>query len=114
MGKLSVIAILAMVLVGCGNEDKDESTAKRVGDKVGETLTDFFSGVGKGFDEKRKVEVRLSEALIAVGLTRTTAKSTATSAPAKAITVYFLAKRPFKDASLRRHLAIVFNISTVI
>ena len=50
MKKIAVFTVACtMLLCSCGKKE-DESLAKRAGSKVGRTLTDFASGVGKGIE----------------------------------------------------------------
>jgi len=88
-------AVIAVVFVGCGKGDK--SLAKQVGSKVGETLTDFASGVGEGVDNKLIVKVELSEDLTKDGVSQTSAKPVNGNQGAKAISIYFVTKKPLKS-----------------
>ena len=94
-----LIPLLAVLLAipGCGKKNEDESGAKRAGNKVGETITDFASGIGKGIDKQMVVNVELSDGLKQRGITKNTAKALGMDHPnAKGITVYFGSKDPFK------------------
>lgn len=92
-----LIPLLAALAVVCGCGKQDESVAKKAGSKVGETLTDFAVGVGKGIDKQMVVNVELSEELTKQGITKTVSKSIGIDHPnEKGITVYFMAKTPFK------------------
>jgi hypothetical protein len=90
------IAAPIVVLLVCGCGKRDESMAKTVGNKVGETLTDFASGVGKGIDKQMMVKVRLSEEVTKQGLSKTISKSRGIDLEEKGITVYFTATTAFK------------------
>ncbi len=92
---LGAVILLTLAIVGCGKSD--ESLAKRAGSKVGETLTDFASGVGAGVDKKMIVTVELSKALVDAGISRTIAKSGGIDHPdAKTMSVYLTSQKPFK------------------
>jgi len=93
---MKTMAALLLVLVVCGCGRRDESVAKTAGSKVGETITDFASGVGKGVDKQMMVNVKLSEAVAKQGLSKTVSKSRGMSDKGKGITVYFKAAAPFK------------------
>lgn len=92
--KKTAVLVAIALLCGCGKSD--ESMAKRAGDKVGETLTDFATGVGKGVDRQMTVNVELSDEVTKQGLSTTIAKSGGLDASQKGITVYFLAETAFK------------------
>jgi hypothetical protein len=98
---IPVLVMLAAVLpCGCGGEE-GESAAKRAGDAVGGTLTDFASGVGRGIDKQMTVNAELSEELAAEGITMTSAKSAGfgvdgSKGVTKGITVYLIAARPLQ------------------
>jgi hypothetical protein len=93
-----LIALLAVLLVGvpgCGKQD--ESLAKQTGNKVGETLTDFASGVDKGVDKQMAVNVELSKSLVDAGISTTIAKSNGFDPKGtKGISVYMIASKPLK------------------
>ena len=94
-GILGAAILLTLAIVGCGKSD--ESMAKRAGNKVGETLTDFASGVGKGVDSRMAVTVELSAGLAEAGISKTVAKAGGLDHPnLKCISVYFISKKPFK------------------
>jgi hypothetical protein len=89
-----IIAIVCLLLiVGCGK--KEESITKKAGAKVGEALTDFASGVGKGVDKKMEVKVELSKTITDSGVSTTISKLDALGK--KTLTVYFIAEKPFKS-----------------
>jgi len=87
-----VLAALALVS-GCG---KGDDKAKQSGEKVGQAVTDFAAGVGRGADKSLLVNLTLTPEMEAQGLSKSTAKSTGLTEGKKAITVYFVAKTPFK------------------
>ena len=88
----TVALILIMVIYGCGK--KNESLAKKAGSKIGSTLTDFTTGIGKGIDKQMKVKVELSDELKGLGISKTIAKSMGLDK--KGITVYLLSKDEMK------------------
>ncbi len=93
------------VVTGCGKHD--EGLAKRAGSTVGETLTDFASGVGKGIDKQMTVTVELSQAFADQGVSKTIAKSVGigpanTKGTAKGISVYLIATKPFQSKLVAR------------
>lgn len=97
-GKIILLFAILLLAAGCGK--KGESVAKTAGNKVGETITDFATGIGKGIDKQMTVNVELSDELVKKGLEKTVAKSTGLDSPReKGISVYFIAKLPF-DAKL--------------
>jgi hypothetical protein len=98
-----LLALLLILAAGCGKHD--ESLAKRTGSAVGETLTDFGSGVGKGIDKQMAVNVELSKAVADHGLSKTIAKSLGINhAHDKGISVYLIAAKPFKSKLTARAL----------
>ena len=106
MGRKWVLAGFLAVLVcfqatGCGR--KDESISKKVGRKLGESVTDFGSGVGTGFDAQMTVNVELTEDLAKLGVSSTMAKSLAPSVP-KTITVYLITQNKLEGTLVARAL----------
>jgi hypothetical protein len=116
MNRLAWLLVVSWVVVaGCGSDD--ESVAKKTGAKVGETLTDFASGVGKGIDKKMMVNVELSKELADQGLSSTIAKAGGIDLdrprdpvrPEKdlhqsSILVYVIAAKPFKGTLIAKAL----------
>ncbi|NLE58227.1 MAG: hypothetical protein GX616_07700 [Planctomycetes bacterium] len=111
MNNLLKFALVSIVcFAGCKGED--ESVANKAGTKVGEALTDFASGVGKGIDKQLAVNVELAPALAELGVSKTVAKSTVLDAPSsspagsdserKGITVYLVATHPLKSRLIAR------------
>lgn len=93
--KQAISFVVALgLLAGC--ERKDESVAKRAGDKVGQAVTDFASGVGQGVDKRMEVSVELSSELAARGVEKTVAKSLGIESTDKGIVVYLIARDPLK------------------
>lgn len=83
---LACLAVVALVIAGCG--DDDESGAKKTGRGIGKGATDFVKGMGEGIDEAMKVEVELGPAMIAKGFKKTVSKSTGMSTEKKGVAVY--------------------------
>lgn len=102
MRTLSWMAAAVVLVVGCGK--KDESLAKKAGGKVGEVLTDFAAGVGKGVDKQMLVNVELTPAVTQAGLTKTVAKSLAMGASTNGFTVYLVAGRALKGQLVAKAL----------
>ncbi len=96
MRKILVPWVAALAVVcGCGKQD--ESVARKAGSKVGETLTAFASGVGKGIDKQMVVTAELSEELTKQGITKTISKAIGMDHQnQKGISVYFIAKAELK------------------
>ncbi|HVO10445.1 MAG TPA: hypothetical protein VMX54_06780 [Vicinamibacteria bacterium] len=88
-------ALCATLMVSCCGEGQkakgEESLARRAGSKVGETWTQFASGVGAGV--ALTVPVELSEELRDRGLTKTVARSLGGDARGKGFTVYLIAAK---------------------
>jgi hypothetical protein len=102
---IRLLAISLVVVAGCGKHD--ESAAKRAGNAVGETVTDFASGIGKGVDKKMTVNVELSKPLSDRGLSKTVAKLAETEKHAhvsKGVSVYLIASKPFKSKLVAKAL----------
>lgn len=99
-----LLFLSACLLTGCGR--KDESVAKTAGSKVGEAVTDFALGVGKGFDKKMVVKVELSPLLVEKGLSTTVAKwiEPTTAASDKGISVYVIATKALKGRFVAKAL----------
>ena len=73
MKYITMFGLIATLLVSCGK--KDDGIAKKAGEVIGQQVTDFTKGVGKGIDQKMMVVVSLSPQVQALGLTNTVAKS---------------------------------------
>jgi hypothetical protein len=91
MRRIICLAFVLLVTVGCGKKS-DESLAKQAGGKVGETLTDFVSGVGKGVDQQLIVKVEMSKSLADLGLSNTVSK-----AIPHGFSIYLVAAKPLKS-----------------
>ena len=82
-------AVVCAMMIGCGKSD--EGIAKKMGRKVGETATDFATGVGKGVDTQLAVKVALTPEAEKLGLKTTVAKWNGEPGGKKAISVYLIA-----------------------
>jgi hypothetical protein len=96
MKNLLIVTLSSLIAVaGCGK--KEDDTAKTVGNKVGQTLTNFAKGVGQGIDKEMTVETELSQELIDQGISKTISKSSGIDHPdQKGITLYLNSKNAFK------------------
>jgi hypothetical protein len=102
MKYITIIGLITVVLVGCGK--KEDSMAKKAGETIGQQLTDFTKGVGKGIDQKMSVEIALRPEVVALGLTNTIAKSLGLDASKKGISVYFIASQSVSNTLVARAL----------
>jgi len=96
-----MISLLAVLLTGCS--EKDDSIAMKAGEKLGQQVTDFTKGVGKGIDQKMMVQVSLSPQVLALGLTNTIAKSLGLGGT-NGISVYFIASQNISNTLVVRAL----------
>jgi hypothetical protein len=101
MKYITTIGLMAALLVGCGK--KDDSIAKQAGEAIGQQVTDFTKGVGKGIDQKMMVQVSLSSQVQAIGLTNTVAKSLGIGST-NGISVYFIASQGVSNTLVARAL----------
>lgn len=97
-----LLCTVPLLLLACGR--KDESLAKRTGSTVGETITDFASGVGRGVDTKMKVSVDLSPELVNRGLSKTVARSFGIGSTDEGFSVYIISKQKFAGTLVARAL----------
>lgn len=99
-----VLLLPALVLVmGCGGEN--DRGAHQAGQKVGETLTDFAKGVGKGVDTQLEVPFELNEEASNLGLQATAAKNSGLDKEGqKTIAIYIIASRPVTARLVARAL----------
>jgi 3-hydroxyisobutyrate dehydrogenase-like beta-hydroxyacid dehydrogenase len=86
--------ILVTLAVMCGCSKQGENAVGKTGEAIGEKITDFAKGLGRGIDQKMVVDVVLRPEVQALGLTSTVSKSLGLDASKKGITVYFIASRP--------------------
>lgn len=95
-------ALLALLLaaLGCSGEGK----AKKAGQAVGETVTDFAKGVSTGIDKRLEVEVDLSTRVSGLGLSKTIAKAAGIDSHQKGITVYLLSSKPVAGSLIAKAL----------
>ena len=81
-------------IIGCGGAaDHDAST---MGQAIGENVTDFAKGVGKGIDNKLQISTEISPALQQQGVTMTVGKQgpvPAANDGTKSISVYCLSQK---------------------
>jgi hypothetical protein len=101
MKHIALFGLMAALLIGCGR--KDDSIAKKAGEVIGQQVTDFTKGVGKGIDQKMLVQVSLSPAVQALGLTNTIAKSLGMGGT-NGISVYFIASQGVSNTLVARAL----------
>jgi hypothetical protein len=87
-------------VVGCGKGD--DGIAQKAGEAIGQQVTDFTKGVGRGIDQQMVVQVALSPEVQALGLTNTIAKSLGMAAPKKGISIYLIASQSVSNALVAR------------
>ncbi len=98
-----VFVVVAALAVSTACSKGDDSLAKKAGSKLGETVTDFASGVGKGVDRQMVVEVDLGPSVVEKGLTKTIAKSSGLEGP-KEISVYLVSSAAVKGVLVAKAL----------
>jgi hypothetical protein len=95
--KLLVIVMLisvATLVTGC---EIDKDFPNKVGTKIGETVTSFFSGIGKGINKEKSTNVQLSKELTDQGISNTSSKVKITNRPdKKSISVYLISDKEFQ------------------
>src|SRR5262245_34692440 len=101
MKHLTILSLLAVLLMGCGKDE--DSLAMKAGEKIGQQMTDFTKGVGKGIDQKMMVDVALSPQALALGLTNTIAKSLGMGVT-NGISVYLVASQNVSNTLVARAL----------
>ena len=89
---IPLVLACSMLLSFCGGKD-DESLAKKAGTKMGETLTDIATGMGKGIDKQMSVDVELSQAMLDIGISKTISKSMGLDSEGKGITLYLTTEK---------------------
>src|SRR5262245_47805265 len=87
-------------MIGCGKQA--DKLADRAGDAVGQHLTEFTKGIGKGIDKKMMVDVKLKPEVYALGLTNSFAKSLALDESRKGFTVYLIASQSVSTTLVAR------------
>jgi hypothetical protein len=102
MKQIAILGMIAALLLGCGKED--DSLAKKTGEKVGQQLTDFTKGIGKGIDQQMMVQVSLSPQVQALGLTNTIAKSHGLGSRTNGISIYLIASHSVSNTLIARAL----------
>jgi hypothetical protein len=105
MKNFLVLLVLSLIVAtGCGK--REGTLADQAGTKMGETLTDFASGVGKGVDKQMMVNVELSKTLTDQGISHTVAKSLGINpSNTKGISVYLIASKALKSKLITKALA---------
>ena len=88
MKSMTLVILFLFVASGC---DDGKSVAKSAGSRVGETVTDFASGIGEGVDKRMEVTLDLSPKCADLGLSKTVAKSLGLK---EGISVYVISERP--------------------
>lgn len=88
---ITILITITGLLVGCGKQG--DKIADKAGDAVGQHLTEFTKGIGKGIDKKMMVDVTVKPEVYALGLTNTFAKSLGLDEFKKGFTVYFIASQ---------------------
>lgn len=95
----AAFALIVAASFGCG-----DGHAKKAGQAVGETITDFAQGVGSGIDKRLEVDVELSPEVVDLGLSKTVAKSAGMDGKKKGITVYLLSQKPVTGSLIAKAL----------
>src|SRR2546426_12779899 len=101
MKYIMIISLIGALLTGCGK--KDDGIAKRTGEAIGQQVTDFTKGVGKGIDQKMMVQVSLSPQVQVLGLSNTIAKSLGIGST-NGIAIYFIASDSVSNTLVARAL----------
>jgi len=101
MKYIMIISLIGALLTGCGK--KDDGIAKRTGEAIGQQVTDFTKGVGKGIDQKMMVQVSLSPQVQVLGLSNTIAKSLGIGST-NGIAIYFIASESVSNTLVARAL----------
>ena len=101
MKHLALLGLVATILIGCGK--REDSIAKKAGEVIGQQVTDFTKGVGKGIDQKMLIQVSLTPQLQMLGLTNTIAKSLGIGST-NGISVYFIASQNLSNTLVTRAL----------
>jgi len=89
-------------LTGCENVEGEK--VKNIGTKIGETVSNFFSGVGKGIKNEINVEVELAQEIAEQGLTITSTKVEGKKNEDKNLSVYFISGNSFQGNLLAKAL----------
>jgi hypothetical protein len=97
---ITILSITIALLVGCGKQG--DKIADEAGDAVGQHLTEFTKGIGKGIDKKMMVDVAVKPEVYALGLTNTFAKSLGLDEYKKGFTVYFIASQSVSNTLVAR------------
>ncbi|MCA9060577.1 MAG: hypothetical protein KDA85_18830, partial [Planctomycetaceae bacterium] len=97
-----ICGCLLLCLVAFGCDAPDEETARKAGTVVGESLTEFASGVGAGVERELEVEAELSPSMIDAGFEVTVSRSKGLSG---GITLYLLSAKAYHGKLRARALA---------
>jgi hypothetical protein len=97
---ITILSILTAMLIGCGKQG--DTLADKAGDAVGQHLTEFTKGIGKGIDKQMLVDVAVKPEVYALGLTNTFAKSLGLDEHKKGFTVYFIASQSVSNTLVVR------------
>ncbi|HEY9059385.1 MAG TPA: hypothetical protein VIO64_02600 [Pseudobacteroides sp.] len=92
---LLVATLICTICVGCRKGEKD------AGNKVGEGLTKFVSGIGQGIDKELMVEVELSKEVTDLGISKTVSKQE-TLNDGKGFSVYFIASKAVESTLIAK------------
>lgn len=99
--KATILLFISVLLsTGCGKEG--DKLADKAGQTVGQHLTEFTKGVGKGIDQKMLVDVTISPEVYGLGLTNTFAKSLGLDEHRKGFSVYFIASQNVSNLLVAR------------
>ena len=101
MKYITIISLVAALLVGCGK--KEDGIAKKAGEVIGQQVTDFTKGIGKGYDQKMMIQVSLTPQVQVLGLTNTIAKSLGVGST-NGISIYFIASQSISNTLVARAL----------
>ena len=106
MKKLFAVLVLIVSVSGCSNSNEGEkSLASKAGSQIGESLSDFASGIGEGVDQKAMVKVELLEKMSKRGLGKTVAKGLGLNPGGdKGVSVYVTSKTPFEGMLIAKAL----------
>ena len=95
-----LLVISVSLFTGCGKEG--DKLADKAGQTVGQHLTEFTKGVGKGIDQEMLVDVTIKPEVYALGLTNTFAKSLGLDEHKKGFSVYFVASQNVSNTLIAR------------
>lgn len=99
---LVFVLTCTVFLTGCENIEGEQ--VKNIGTKIGETVSNFFSGVGKGIKKEINVKVELAQEISDQGLTITSTKVEEKKDDRKNLSVYFISGNNFQGNLLAKAL----------